>query len=285
MMSPRFGFVVLNYRNHRETVDCVDSIRVLPGDDYRIVVVDNCSPNDSFDVLRARYRDDPKITVLRSGRNGGYSYGNNVGIRALREQGIVDVIIATSDTRVEDANILERCAAAKHAGVAVVGPYIRDLDNRPQNPLLTDLSLRYIAALHLGAAWTILKKIVFGSPLGKLVDKSEVSANLGDAARPVDVYMVHGCFLYLSEHYLEHFPLLDEDLFMYGEEDIIAYNCIRQNLRVVYDPTIRVHHGDAKSTNTENDFRGKTLSDSLATLRTKIGFTRLVHAYLSARGR
>jgi hypothetical protein len=95
--------------------------------------------------------------------------------------------------------------------------------------------------------------------------------------------MVHGCFLYLSEHYLRHFPTLDEDLFMYGEEDIISYNCIQKQLRVAYDPLTSVRHGDAKSTSTGNNFRGKTLSKSLSTLRAKIVFTGLVHEYIRTR--
>ena len=285
-MATSFGFVVLNYVNHQETVECVDSIRRLPGDNYRIVVVDNGSPNDSYEVLRERFREDERISVVQSGRNGGYSFGNNAGITVLRQSGIVDVIIATSDTRIEDANLLERCAAAKQAGVAVLGPYIRDSNDAPQNPMLAHLSLRYIAALHLGDAWSVLRAVLSRSPLGRIL-KIGVADNAGteSVTGPVDVYMVHGCFLYLSEHYLRQFPLLDEDLFMYGEEDLIAYNCLRKHLRIVYDPRMRVHHGDAKSTNQAGGFRNEAVVASLKTLRAKVGFKRLVHAYLVARRR
>jgi len=284
MASPAFGFVVLNYVNHGETVACVDSIETLPGDDYRIVVVDNASPNDSLEVLRARYRSDPKVTVLASGRNGGYSYGNNAGIRALREAGIEDVVIATSDTRVEDPRLLERCAAAKAAGIAVLGPHIRDLHDRPQNPMLAHLSMRYIAAIHFGGAWDALRALLARSPLRRALGIGVPDSALAPAiAAPMEVYMVHGCFLYLSAHYLREFPLLDEDLFMYGEEDLIAWNCRRRGLRVVYDPLMRVHHRDAQST-TPGGFRRRAVVASMKTLRAKIPFTRLVHAWLAARG-
>jgi GT2 family glycosyltransferase len=282
--SATFGFVVLNYVNHEETVDCVQSILRLPGDDYRIVVVDNASPNDSFAVLQARFGGDPRITVLRSSRNGGYSFGNNVGIRALREAGIADVIIATSDTRVEDDRLLERCAEAKAQGIGVVGPYVRDLNDAPQNPLLARLSLRYIAAIHFGRAWDRLRGALARSPLRRAlhigVPESERAAA---PSHPVDVYMVHGCFLYLTAHYLKHFPLLDEDIFMYGEEDLIAYNCLRAGLRTVYQPLMRVQHRDARSTVPGSGFREKALAASMKTLRAKMAFTSLVHAYVVAR--
>ena len=282
-MSTLFGFVVLNYANYQETIDCVDSIRRLPGDNYRVVVVDNHSPNDSYGVLRERFADDARISVLQSGRNGGYSFGNNVGIAALRHAGIFDVIIATSDTRVEDDALLERCAAAKQAGVAVLGPYVRDPNNAPQNPMEAHLSLRYIAALRLGAVWDALRRLLSRTRLRRALQIGVPdSVRSQRAATLVDVYMVHGCFLYLSEHYLSQFPLLDEDIFMYGEEDLIAYNCLRKRLRVAYDPQMRVHHRDAKSTHSR-DFRNQAVVASMKTLRTKIGFTRLVHAYFSAR--
>lgn len=285
-MTIRFGFVVLNYLNYQETLDCVASIARLPCDNWRIVVVDNDSPNDSFAVLRARFADDRRISVLQSGRNGGYSFGNNVGIAALRREGIVDVLIATSDTRVEDDALLQRCAEAKAAGVAVLGPYVRDPNDAPQNPMEARLSLRYIAALHLGVAWDALRRLLARTGLRSTLqmgvpDSVRSQASVAGAGL-VDVYMVHGCFLYLSEHYLREFPLLDEDIFMYGEEDLIAYNCLRKQLRMAYDPQMRVHHRDAKSTRT-GDFRNQAIVASMKTLRGKIGFTRLVHGYLSAR--
>jgi GT2 family glycosyltransferase len=91
--------------------------------------------------------------------------------------------------------------------------------------------------------------------------------------------MVHGCFLYMSEHYLRHFPVLDEDLFMYGEEDLIAFNCARLGLRTTYDPLMRVYHGDSMSTNKEGDFRSRAVSVSMNTLRQKMPVGALIHAY------
>lgn len=283
-MSTTFGFVVLNYVNHGETVECVESIRRLPGDAYRIVVVDNASPNDSYRVLSEHFASDPRITVLQSGRNGGYSFGNNVGIDALRRAGIDDVIIATSDTRVEDDRLLEKCAAANAAGAAVVGPYIRDLNGAAQNPLEARLTLRYIASVFGGRAWAALKGALVRSPLRRRLQIGLPASVREDApTTPTDVYMVHGAFLYLSGRYLERFPRLDEDLFMYGEEDLLAWNCLRGRLRCVYDPSMLVHHREQQST--PGGYHPRMAVDSVRKLRAKIGFARLVYAYLAARGR
>jgi GT2 family glycosyltransferase len=279
-MPHTFGFVVLNYLNFRETIDCVESILVLAGD-HRIVVVDNLSPNESFEVLEARFRDDARVSVRQAGRNGGYSSGNNVGIHELRAQGIDDILIATSDTRIETPDLLERCAAARADGVAVVGPYVRGDTPGSQNPMLPRLTLRYIAAIHLGDTWTWLKGLAFRTVLRHRTPGPHPTPD-GSITAPVDVYMVHGCFMYLSAHYFRHFPQLDEDLFMYGEEDLISFNCIRRGLRIRYDPLMRVYHGDGKSTSA-GDFRRRAVSVSMAQLRHKMGIGQLVQAYVRSR--
>lgn len=278
----KIGFVVLNYVNYAETISCVESILSNCGGESLIVIIDNDSSNKSYEILLDRFFSISSVKVIASGRNGGYSFGNNIGIRYFRSIGIFDVIIATSDTRVESAELFDRCSSAKESGVAVVGPYIRGDDGGSANPMLISLSLQYIAAIHLGKFWDWLKLLAFATFLYRHKVYIKRSALGIDCDGPLDVYMVHGCFLYLSEHYLRMFHELDEDLFMYGEEDLIAFNCARQGLRVIYDPLIRVYHGDAKSTQ-EGEFRRRAVAGSMAVLRRKMSLLGLFNVYFLPR--
>ncbi len=72
------GLVILNYNDFTMTQSLVDSIRDFPEINH-VVIVDNNSPNESYEVLKKC--EGGKITVIQSGRNGGYSFGNNVGIK------------------------------------------------------------------------------------------------------------------------------------------------------------------------------------------------------------
>ncbi|MDY0744270.1 glycosyltransferase [Paucibacter sp. R3-3] len=279
-MSPDLGFVVLNYVNHDETVRCVDSILALAGA-APVVIVDNASPNGAFDVLARHFAGHARVSVLQAGRNGGYSAGNNVGIRALRERGILNVVIATSDTRVESPDLIARCVAARDAGIAVAGPYVRGDEAGSDNPMLPQLTLQYIAAIHLGKLWTALKRIAMHTVVKPRTTRTPDPSG-PDAPGVADVYMVHGCFLFLSEHYLRAFGELDEDIFMYGEEDLIAFNCVRRGLRVVYDPRMVIYHGDAKSTS-PGEFRLRAAAASMTTLRRKMRVGPLIHAYFRSR--
>lgn len=74
------AIIVLNYRSYDVTIACVDRLLQL-GVKYQIVIVDNASPNQSFKILSNRYMKNSNVKVVAAPKNGGYSYGNNIGIR------------------------------------------------------------------------------------------------------------------------------------------------------------------------------------------------------------
>lgn len=78
--------VIVNYRTASMVVDCLESLEVeiaaIPG--ARTVVVDNASGDGSADEIEAAIasrRWEPWVNVVRSSRNGGFAYGNNLAIR------------------------------------------------------------------------------------------------------------------------------------------------------------------------------------------------------------
>lgn len=71
---------ILNYNDWKTTRNLVNKIKNYRKLDY-VVVVDNASPDGSFNILSDLYNNDPKVKVLSTDKNGGYGYGNNFGIR------------------------------------------------------------------------------------------------------------------------------------------------------------------------------------------------------------
>ncbi len=99
MTKIKYGFVVLNYINYKETIICVKSILKINRDDYVVVVIDNNSNNDSISFIKDSISSN-KVHYIQSEYNGGYSYGNNLGIKFLNSIDINHIIIATSDTEI-----------------------------------------------------------------------------------------------------------------------------------------------------------------------------------------
>ena len=58
----------------------------------KIVVVDNCSTDNSY--VQLKEFENEKIHVVQSEKNGGYGYGNNIGIDYLKN--LVDYIIVAN---------------------------------------------------------------------------------------------------------------------------------------------------------------------------------------------
>lgn len=280
-MQQQYGFVVLNYKNYDETLACVASILAIPGDDYAVVIVDNASPNASFDHLRSVYAGHAKVTVLASGANGGYSFGNNCGIAHLAARGIHRVIIATSDTLVVSLDILHQLSVLDQADVGVIGPHLENLVGDIQNPILVRVNARYIINIFFPKLAALCRRVVYavrGQPARPAAAALPAADGLAGSTAARDVYMIHGAFLYLSSQYLRKCGLLDESLFMYGEEDLLAFNAHAHGLRTIYAPGIKVIHKEGRSSpqDTKNTFFTENSKKSMAYLRSQMRLSTLL---------
>ena len=274
----QFGFVILNFRNFEETIECVESILRISSDDYHIAIVDNDSPNESFRVLAEKYSSFENIEVIQSGKNGGYSAGNNCGIRFLESLGIKNFIIATSDTIVVSKDILQQLKEIDLDHVGVVGPRIRTPQGEDQNPLERRVGLNYVLNIHFPSITSFFRNGLY-SLVPRL--KSFVRDRkdyVRKTAPSESVFMVHGSFLLLTSAYIANCGLLDESIFMYGEEDLLAYSCRKNSLKTLYIPSIEIIHKDAKSTPKEHNNSFTTLhsSKSMVYLRKKIRLATLL---------
>ncbi|HEY7395161.1 MAG TPA: glycosyltransferase family 2 protein [Gemmatimonadaceae bacterium] len=117
--------VVVNYGTPRLTIDCVESVLTSTGVVSHVLVVDNASPDDSVDQLRAKFADDPRVTIVARPSNDGYTGGNNAGVRVAREMGARYAFLLNSDATV-DPQCIEALvdAAERDATIALVNPRI-----------------------------------------------------------------------------------------------------------------------------------------------------------------
>lgn len=105
----KIGCVILNYNDAAHVVSLVEQIR-----DYdslaAIILVDNCSADDSWQVLQGLAGG--KVHACRTDRNGGYGSGNNFGVKYAKEVcGCDYALIANPDVQFSDA-LVQRLAGA-----------------------------------------------------------------------------------------------------------------------------------------------------------------------------
>src|SRR5664279_2479168 len=90
--------ILLNWNGWQDTIACVESCRKLSYPNFRILIVDNGSTDNSEAILRERL---PDIELLQTGANLGFAGGNNVGIRHALAQGADYVWLLNNDTVVD----------------------------------------------------------------------------------------------------------------------------------------------------------------------------------------
>ena len=104
-MSTSIWIVIVNYRTPALVVNCLRSLAIQRPEveNLRVVVVDNDSRDGSVEHLASVVSFehwDEWATIVPNERNGGFAYGNNVGIRMALDAPIrVDfVMLLNPDT-------------------------------------------------------------------------------------------------------------------------------------------------------------------------------------------
>ncbi|WP_449623050.1 glycosyltransferase family 2 protein [Robertmurraya sp. Marseille-Q9965] len=120
--NPSVYIVILNYNNFSDTISCVREVENVNYDNYKIVIVDNFSTDDSESVLKEEF---PQHTFIQTGSNLGYAGGNNVGMKYAKEQNADYICILNNDVIV-DKDFLKSLLQyfTLNPNVGVVGPRV-----------------------------------------------------------------------------------------------------------------------------------------------------------------
>ena len=105
---PSVGVVVLNYNHSELTINCVKALLKQEYSNFKIVVVDNNSPDEAQKLI-LKTRLPESVTLILHLENKGYAAGNNVGAKYCIETGHSDfVFVLNNDTILEDPKTIEK---------------------------------------------------------------------------------------------------------------------------------------------------------------------------------
>lgn len=92
-------FVIVSWNNEDLLPECLESIKAQTHSSYTTILVDNGSSDNSVAVSQKTL---PEIKVIKTGKNLGFTGGNNVGIKtALADPDIEYVALLNTDARLE----------------------------------------------------------------------------------------------------------------------------------------------------------------------------------------
>lgn len=76
----KVSFVVPMFKAKPYIGHCVASLLRQELDDFEILLIDDCSPDDTCEYARALFKDDSRVRVIRQEKNGGPGQARNRGI-------------------------------------------------------------------------------------------------------------------------------------------------------------------------------------------------------------
>jgi N-acetylglucosaminyl-diphospho-decaprenol L-rhamnosyltransferase len=225
------GIVIINFRTPDMTINCIASLLPeLQSLDCKVVVVDNNSADDSCLLIAQWLEENDKagiVQLVESEFNGGFSYGNNLGIKAVKAR---NYLLLNSDTLVQGQAIdILLDTAEQYPDSGLISPRMEWESGEPQescfrfnNPLS-----EFSKAAQTGFIDRYLRRFL-------------VSLDPGDEIVSPP-WTSFACVLIKSK-VLNDVGLLDEGYFMYYEDTEFCHRARRAGWQITHNPSARVVH-------------------------------------------
>lgn len=227
------SIVISNYNTKellkKTLISCIKSSDKIKTE---IIVVDDASADNSSQMVKKEF---PKITLIQSKINRGYSKSYNIGTRIAKGRYILHLN--------SDVTFL---------GDQKLDYLIRFMDDNPQIGITGCKILKPNGKLDLPckrALPTISNIFWQTSGLSNLFPNNklfgEYYLNYLDENKIQSVDCLMGAFMLIRKKVFKQIGLLDEQFFIYGEDIDFCYRTKKAGWRIYYNPKliIRHHHG------------------------------------------
>lgn len=193
-----------------------------------VIVVDNASSDDSVSIVQKNF---PKVVIIKNEKNLGFSVANNQGIKKATGKYI---LLLNSDTEINSDTLIKLLEVVKKdEKIAVVGGKLLNPDGSTQS------SAGFFPNLGKVFFWMFfIDDIPFVNKFLKPYHMEEKS--FYEKEQLVD-WVSGACFLFRRE-IIEKVGLMDENIFMYGEEVEWCYGIKKAGFNVVFTPSANIMH-------------------------------------------
>jgi len=238
--SGRVSVVVLNYNGAEDTIECLESLRLVDYDYFNVVVVDNDSTDDSFEII-SKYMQSAKLNVsvyntpadamvepcwndlvlVGSGVNGGYGAGNNIGSKYALATGADYVLILNNDTVVDPG---------------FIAPLVRLCE---EDPMLGIVSGKINYYDDPDRIWSLGGNFTFRS----MKVKQYCFGELDCGQKPSEnINFLSGCMWFIPKRTFEVVGFIKEAYFMYVEDVEFCMRVIKAGFHLDVSEESKVLH-------------------------------------------
>ena len=209
----KISIIIVTYNSSKHIYDCLESVFLYNdiGDALEVIVVDNHSQEQEqmFSIINEKYGD--RVILVDSGKNGGYGYGNNIGVKCV-----------TSDFFI-----------VMNPDVRLVVPIFGNLIGKFENSRIGMIGVDFV-----DGSFPYYLKRGYATVINSLFVKYYIKYK---KYNPEKMFL-SGSFLAFRKSAFIESGAFDDNIFMYTEEADITNRLLSKGYEVVWYPDIKVQH-------------------------------------------
>ncbi len=219
-MEPKVSIVLVNYNGFEDTKDCLKSLLNIYYNNFEVIVVDNgsakCSSDDTLSFIKEN------SVYIESGKNLGFSGGNNIGIHYAMEHGADYILLLNNDTEVEPdfLQIMVETAESEN-NVGIVGGKIR--------------FFKHPDRLWFGGGH-------FNLDTGEIAHERYNEIDKIAEPRVRDISFMTGCLMLIPAEVIRNVGCLEEKYFLYAEDTDYCCRILKSGLRIIFCEDAVIYH-------------------------------------------
>lgn len=219
--------IILNYNSFKDSKKCALSLKEQININLAITIVDNSSDNGEIDDLR-KFCIENEILLIESDKNNGFSAGNNIGLKKAKQLNYKYAMVINPDVEIRDKQYISKCIEIlnKDNKIAVLGTDIINMHGNHQNPMR---EVRYLEEVF----WPF-----------ELI-RNKLSKNIpyvGDYNKSGYCEKLSGCCFFVDINFIAEIGYLDENVFLYCEEPILASIVKMKKRKLYYNHKLTAYH-------------------------------------------
>jgi len=232
MQTPKMhstSIVMVNYKTPDLCFESLTSLENIFNSDFKILIVDNASRDESVGRLNAAIAKKRwhRVSLIQSRENNGFSSGNNLGINLCDSEYI---LLLNSDTIVRPGAIeLLVKTLNENPQMGLASPRLEWPDGSPQ-----ESCFRFHRPVN-----ELIRSAATG-PVTKLLKRYEVPLRVSDKIAYPE-WTSFACVL-IRRQVFEDIGLLDEDFFMYFEDVDFCKRAREAGWQIIHNPKAQVVH-------------------------------------------
>lgn len=222
--------ILVNWNKPFLTLECVKSIKTSYFTNYKIVVVENGSTDNSLEILT----NNDDFHLITSSKNLGYTGGNNIAIKYCLKKNPDFIFLLNNDTLLLPNTIEILLNSAKNDNtIGIIQPKI----------------FFYPETDKLWCGPTSFNKILLTSRLEGYGKFDTIKFN-NYKELPFSV----GCATLIKKEVFNSIGLLDDDFFAVCEDVDFGIRAIKANYKIIYEPNSIIYHLESVSAGGINNY-------------------------------